>query len=44
MWRNRLTIARDVFHSHPGLLAGEPFSDTMLFDFIALAMIENPPK
>jgi|GEM_PF-7072059 len=43
MWRNRLTIARDVFHSHPDLLANQPgFSDSMYWDMAALAMLENP--
>jgi len=36
-----LTIARDVWGRHPDELAGEPYDETMLWDFLALALVES---
>jgi hypothetical protein len=39
MWRNELTIARDVYHKHPHELTEEQLGYCR--EFLALALLEN---
>lgn len=34
-------VARETWHQHPDQLAGAPFTDQMMIDMMALALIEQ---